>query len=80
MKKGFFLLAAMSAVFNQTNVGNQSLNKVNDTLRNCPNRSGGRNKPSKNTGATIIGKKRKHKKELKRITGRSRNINHKKAA
>lgn len=78
MKKGFFLMAAMAALFNNKSYGGVSIDKANKSLKNCPSYSHG-GKSTKNVW-TIMYKKVQTKKTKNRIAKQSRNINHKKAA
>lgn len=78
MKKGFFLLTALAALYSHNSYGNKSVDQVNRSLKNC-NPKGGGGKPSKHVWQTMH-KKMKDKKIKNRIVKHSRNINHKKVA
>lgn len=81
MKKGFFLLAALSAIYSgKTSSNGIDFEGANNFLKNCnPISKGYAGHPSKHVWK-VMDKKRKSRNKLNRISKQSRNINHKKAA
>lgn len=80
MKKGFFLLASLATLFSsESRQGQSNVKEANNFLKNCNPISGGGGKPSKHVWE-VMDKKRKKRNNKNRVAGRSRNINHRKAA
>lgn len=80
MNKGFFLLAALSAIYSgKTSSNGIDFGSANKFLKNCNPISGGGGKPSKHVWE-VMDRKRRHRNKLNRIAKQSRNLNHKKAA